>query len=169
MRRVNLWMPAVLVVGAAAGYAVVGRGSPIAGDMVLSLDTTTPPSAVPAGTEAPPSPESSTAPAPLAADQAAARIVLAAVVGWDQAALEALSASLTAEGFTNVVIDAAAVDADTSRLRVGAGFDAAAAVVARVLGLAGDVAEPLAGATDTWGTLDAQADVLVLLGTDLRD
>lgn len=159
-------MPVVVIVGAAAGFAVVGRGTTVPGDMVLTLDASTTMPVAPTASDPPPT-DSTVAPT-LAPDQAAARIVLAVVTGWDQAALDALTASLAAEGFTDVIVDAASVDAATSGVRVGSGFDAAAAVVARVLGLSVDVIEPLDGAPDAWSAIDEEADVLVLLGSDLR-
>lgn len=172
MRRANWWVLAAIAVGAVAGFAVVGRGTTIPDDMSLTLDsgattTTTSVAAAPESTDAAPT---TTVP-PLPGDQAAARIVIAVTQGWEAAALGDVTSALTAEGFTNVITETAQVASEVSRVRVGAGFDTAAAVVLRVLGLSSDAIQPSAsdaGSAEVWSALDAQADVLVLLGTDLR-
>ena len=168
MKPVNWWYPAVIVVGAAAGFAVAGRSEPVIGDRDLSLEIASTTTSVPApadgaAVEAPPATE---APAP---DFSAVRVVLAVPAGTDETVVAEIVAAMNAEGLDNVVTSAAQVEVTATQVRVGDGFDDAASVVLRALNLtdAAVVLPDSAAASQVWSTDDDQADVIVLLGPDV--
>lgn len=168
MKPVNWWYPAVIVVGAVAGFAVAGRSEPIIGDRALTLETSSTTTSVPVSPEGAPADSAPATDAP-GPDLSASRVVLAVPAGTDEASVAEIVAALNAEGLASVVTSAAEVEVTATQVRVADGFDDAAAVVLRVLGLTTDavVLPDDAAASQVWSAADDQADVLVLLGPDV--
>ena len=169
MKPVNWWYPAVIVVGAVAGFAVAGRSEPIFGDRDLTLETGATTTTVPAAGDGSSQDSVPATEAPPAPDISASRIVLAVPAGTPEETVADIVAALNAEGLASVTTSPARVEVTATQVRVAEGFDDAARVVLGVLGITADavVLPEDAAATQTWSAADGDADVLVLLGPDV--
>lgn len=172
MKMTTWWILGVTALGAIAGAAAVGTGDSSPGGVSLPL------SALDAIAEAPPDAiassrdiqvtESTSSTSTIASALQGTRIVFAYTSSWDEASTEALISQLIGQGFSELAAEAALIESETSQVRVEPGFDEAAAVVLSVVGLSAEAIVE----TDpevAWSALDGQADIVVLLGSDLRD